>query len=129
MIGSTDGDESFRLNSSHYEVSNQNTQLPSITVPSTDSDDDDESVVSSDTSAEVHEIVIANSEVFNRQANRSAFFKNLKDDTGIDSTSIDGEVSSTRAQVIQSGNRIIDRVRDYQQELFERAKQENIVAV
>lgn len=99
-----------------------------IKPSSADSDDDTSSVVSSDTSAaEVHEI--ANLEVFKRQTNRSAWFKHLKDDRLKDTTSSEAETLTDESQAHSTTNRIIDKVRDYQQELFERAKQENIVAV
>lgn len=112
------------------DLSNSIAQQP-LPLTSVDSDDDDgddaESVFSSETSAEVQEV--GNPEAFKRQANRSAFFKHLKDDEGEVGGLSGISISPAKTQFVLATDRIIDSVRDYQQELFERAKEENIVAV
>lgn len=78
------------------------------------------------------ESISSNPEILKRDAQRAAFNKYLLEqrEQETEEASPLNALNDPQTVVANSeGTRIIDRVRDYQQELFERAKEENVIAV
>lgn len=90
-------------------------------------DRDDESVPSdiddSDASFEI------NIDVQRREARRAAFNEYVQGQEEADRSAISNEVGTPLDNIKAQASYIIDQARDYQQELFERAKKENVIAV
>ena len=96
-----------------------------------DDESDTESISSS--TGENHDENIVPGPDLNRQNNKIAWLKHLQkkpDSTQEAGLMNENAISSLQADSIKGETgQIIDQVRDYQQELFERAKEENIIAV
>ena len=97
----------------------------------TDEDADDTHSIASD--PEVLEVEPEqNPDITKREAQKAAFDKHVhaQQDSKNHDHPDDANERDRSSQIRQSeSDRIIDKVRDYQQELFERAKEENVIAV
>lgn len=92
------------------------------------SEDDEVLSLASDTDTSVDEDVV-NTVPTEREIMKAAFLNHVEK-TSNDESQFDATVQPTGNNVVEAeSTRIIDRVRDYQQELFERAKEENVIAV
>jgi len=103
-------------------------------ISSADSDvEHDDEATTSDTDIS-EPVVSVDPEEAKREAQQAAFTNHLKKQQEQEKREPSSTSTSASATHVVKGleaesDRIIDRVRDYQQEMFERAKAENVIAV
>ena len=103
-------------------------------ISSADSDvEHDDEASTSDTDVSEPDVSVSPEEA-KREAQQAVFTNHLKKQQEQvkhepSSTSASGTATHLVKGLEAESDRIIDRVRDYQQEMFERAKEENIIAV